>query len=67
MRHRQPPVQDDPSLVPNVPYFDLPAGLMAPLVKVSHLTMVNKMFRTVGGLNIVSDIFSEEGCRGEKH
>lgn len=26
---------DDPSLVPNVPYFDLPAGLMAPLVKVS--------------------------------
>ncbi|KAF7703049.1 calcium homeostasis endoplasmic reticulum protein isoform X1 [Silurus meridionalis] len=24
---------DDPSLVPNVPYFDLPAGLMAPLVK----------------------------------
>ncbi|XP_077573147.1 calcium homeostasis endoplasmic reticulum protein isoform X3 [Stigmatopora nigra] len=27
------PVQDDPSLVPNVPYFDLPAGLMAPLVK----------------------------------
>ncbi|KAM3876209.1 calcium homeostasis endoplasmic reticulum protein [Diretmus argenteus] len=33
MRHRQPPAQDDPSLVPNVPYFDLPAGLMAPLVK----------------------------------
>uniref|UniRef100_A0A3Q2T352 Calcium homeostasis endoplasmic reticulum protein n=1 Tax=Fundulus heteroclitus TaxID=8078 RepID=A0A3Q2T352_FUNHE len=33
MRHRQQPVQDDPSLVPNVPYFDLPAGLMAPLVK----------------------------------
>ncbi|XP_077462548.1 calcium homeostasis endoplasmic reticulum protein isoform X1 [Stigmatopora argus] len=35
VRHRQPPVpvQDDPSLVPNVPYFDLPAGLMAPLVK----------------------------------
>ncbi|XP_054880117.1 calcium homeostasis endoplasmic reticulum protein [Poeciliopsis prolifica] len=33
MRHRQHPVQDDPSLVPNVPYFDLPAGLMAPLVK----------------------------------
>uniref|UniRef100_A0A8C5C5L4 Calcium homeostasis endoplasmic reticulum protein n=1 Tax=Gadus morhua TaxID=8049 RepID=A0A8C5C5L4_GADMO len=27
------PAQDDPSLVPNVPYFDLPAGLMAPLVK----------------------------------
>uniref|UniRef100_A0A8C9RDQ0 Calcium homeostasis endoplasmic reticulum protein n=1 Tax=Scleropages formosus TaxID=113540 RepID=A0A8C9RDQ0_SCLFO len=25
--------QDDPSLVPNVPYFDLPAGLMAPLIK----------------------------------
>lgn len=35
VRQRQPPVQDDPSLVPNVPYFDLPAGLMAPLVKVS--------------------------------
>ncbi|XP_058494826.1 calcium homeostasis endoplasmic reticulum protein isoform X1 [Solea solea] len=34
VRHRpQPPAQDDPSLVPNVPYFDLPAGLMAPLVK----------------------------------
>ncbi|XP_031696415.1 calcium homeostasis endoplasmic reticulum protein, partial [Anarrhichthys ocellatus] len=33
VRHRQQPVQDDPSLVPNVPYFDLPAGLMAPLVK----------------------------------
>ncbi|XP_075997724.1 calcium homeostasis endoplasmic reticulum protein [Genypterus blacodes] len=33
MRHRQHPVHDDPSLVPNVPYFDLPAGLMAPLVK----------------------------------
>uniref|UniRef100_A0AAQ5XBX7 Calcium homeostasis endoplasmic reticulum protein n=1 Tax=Amphiprion ocellaris TaxID=80972 RepID=A0AAQ5XBX7_AMPOC len=33
MRHRQHQVQDDPSLVPNVPYFDLPAGLMAPLVK----------------------------------
>uniref|UniRef100_A0A668AGX3 Calcium homeostasis endoplasmic reticulum protein n=1 Tax=Myripristis murdjan TaxID=586833 RepID=A0A668AGX3_9TELE len=33
MRHRQPPAHDDPSLVPNVPYFDLPAGLMAPLVK----------------------------------
>ncbi|KAM6962762.1 calcium homeostasis endoplasmic reticulum protein [Aplochiton taeniatus] len=36
MRQRQPPAhmgQDDPSLVPNVPYFDLPAGLMAPLVK----------------------------------
>uniref|UniRef100_A0A3P9M8E0 Calcium homeostasis endoplasmic reticulum protein n=1 Tax=Oryzias latipes TaxID=8090 RepID=A0A3P9M8E0_ORYLA len=33
VRQRQPPVQDDPSLVPNVPYFDLPAGLMAPLVK----------------------------------
>lgn len=30
--------QEDPSLVPNVPYFDLPAGLMAPLVKVSFLT-----------------------------
>ncbi|XP_016121774.1 calcium homeostasis endoplasmic reticulum protein-like, partial [Sinocyclocheilus grahami] len=25
--------QDDSSLVPNVPYFDLPAGLMATLVK----------------------------------
>ncbi|XP_037554063.1 calcium homeostasis endoplasmic reticulum protein isoform X2 [Nematolebias whitei] len=33
IRQRQQPVQDDPSLVPNVPYFDLPAGLMAPLVK----------------------------------
>ncbi|KAJ0032660.1 hypothetical protein NQD34_002741 [Periophthalmus magnuspinnatus] len=33
VRHRQPLIQDDPSLVPNVPYFDLPAGLMAPLVK----------------------------------
>lgn len=40
MRHRQHPVQDDPSLVPNVPYFDLPAGLMAPLVKVSHLLLI---------------------------
>lgn len=30
--------QDDPSLVPNVPYFDLPAGLMAPLVKVHIIT-----------------------------
>lgn len=35
MRHRHHPVQEDPCLVPNVPYFDLPAGLMAPLVKVS--------------------------------
>uniref|UniRef100_A0A8C5FYN3 Calcium homeostasis endoplasmic reticulum protein n=1 Tax=Gouania willdenowi TaxID=441366 RepID=A0A8C5FYN3_GOUWI len=33
VRHRPHPIQDDPSLVPNVPYFDLPAGLMAPLVK----------------------------------
>ncbi|OXB73100.1 UNVERIFIED_CONTAM: hypothetical protein H355_012025 [Colinus virginianus] len=36
MRGRQGPPHmnhDDPSLVPNVPYFDLPAGLMAPLVK----------------------------------
>eukprot|EP00063_Salmo_salar_P029810 XP_014004645.1 PREDICTED: calcium homeostasis endoplasmic reticulum protein isoform X4 [Salmo salar] len=36
MRQRPAPAhvnQDDPSLVPNVPYFDLPAGLMAPLVK----------------------------------
>uniref|UniRef100_A0A4W5N6V2 Calcium homeostasis endoplasmic reticulum protein n=1 Tax=Hucho hucho TaxID=62062 RepID=A0A4W5N6V2_9TELE len=36
MRQRLSPAhvnQDDPSLVPNVPYFDLPAGLMAPLVK----------------------------------
>ena len=40
IRHRQPPVQDDPSLVPNVPYFDLPAGLMAPLVKVSNLFLI---------------------------
>ncbi|XP_078279712.1 calcium homeostasis endoplasmic reticulum protein isoform X5 [Rhinoraja longicauda] len=35
-RQGPPPPQitpDDPSLVPNVPYFDLPAGLMAPLVK----------------------------------
>lgn len=40
MRHRQHPVQDDPSLVPNVPYFDLPAGLMAPLVKVSPLLLI---------------------------
>ena len=40
VRHRQTPVQDDPSLVPNVPYFDLPAGLMAPLVKVSHLLLM---------------------------
>nr|XP_020512750.1 LOW QUALITY PROTEIN: calcium homeostasis endoplasmic reticulum protein [Labrus bergylta] len=32
-QQQQHPVQDDPSLVPNVPYFDLPAGLMAPLVK----------------------------------
>ncbi len=36
--------QDDPSLVPNVPYFDLPAGLMAPLVKViSHSTSAGKV------------------------
>lgn len=36
MRRQGPPHinHDDPSLVPNVPYFDLPAGLMAPLVKV---------------------------------
>lgn len=40
IRHRQHPVQDDPSLVPNVPYFDLPAGLMAPLVKVSLLHLI---------------------------
>lgn len=40
MRHRQHPVQDDPSLVPNVPYFDLPAGLMAPLVKVSYMLLM---------------------------
>ncbi|XP_040176962.1 calcium homeostasis endoplasmic reticulum protein [Rana temporaria] len=35
MRRPGPPHvnHDDPSLVPNVPYFDLPAGLMAPLVK----------------------------------
>ncbi|KAM6113748.1 calcium homeostasis endoplasmic reticulum protein isoform 1-T1 [Phoenicopterus ruber ruber] len=35
MRRQGPPHMnhDDPSLVPNVPYFDLPAGLMAPLVK----------------------------------
>lgn len=33
--------QDDPSLVPNVPYFDLPAGLMAPLVKVSMTGSMN--------------------------
>ncbi|XP_070604382.1 calcium homeostasis endoplasmic reticulum protein isoform X1 [Erythrolamprus reginae] len=35
MRRQGPPHvnHDDPSLVPNVPYFDLPAGLMAPLVK----------------------------------
>ncbi|CAN9500862.1 unnamed protein product [Ophioblennius macclurei] len=33
VRQRPPPVQEDPSLVPNVPYFDLPAGLMAPLVQ----------------------------------
>ncbi|KAK2087603.1 hypothetical protein P7K49_033510 [Saguinus oedipus] len=41
MRRQGPPHinHDDPSLVPNVPYFDLPAGLMAPLVKAlgSHL------------------------------
>lgn len=41
VRHRQHPVQDDPSLVPNVPYFDLPAGLMAPLVKVSHMLLIS--------------------------
>lgn len=37
MRRQGPPHinHDDPSLVPNVPYFDLPAGLMAPLVKVT--------------------------------
>jgi hypothetical protein len=37
MRRQGPPHinHDDPSLVPNVPYFDLPAGLMAPLVKVN--------------------------------
>lgn len=35
VRQRHHPVQEDPCLVPNVPYFDLPAGLMAPLVKVS--------------------------------
>ncbi|XP_058148619.1 calcium homeostasis endoplasmic reticulum protein [Dasypus novemcinctus] len=35
LRRQGPPHinHDDPSLVPNVPYFDLPAGLMAPLVK----------------------------------
>uniref|UniRef100_H2T131 Calcium homeostasis endoplasmic reticulum protein n=1 Tax=Takifugu rubripes TaxID=31033 RepID=H2T131_TAKRU len=33
VRQRHHPVQEDPCLVPNVPYFDLPAGLMAPLVK----------------------------------
>uniref|UniRef100_A0A672FDX9 Calcium homeostasis endoplasmic reticulum protein n=1 Tax=Salarias fasciatus TaxID=181472 RepID=A0A672FDX9_SALFA len=33
VRQRPPPAQEDPSLVPNVPYFDLPAGLMAPLVQ----------------------------------
>lgn len=41
MRRQNPShvTQDDPSLVPNVPYFDLPAGLMAPLVKVSGLAL----------------------------
>lgn len=43
VRQRQhPPVQDDPSLVPNVPYFDLPAGLMAPLVKVSQSMNIDR-------------------------
>ncbi len=30
-----PPGPGDQDLMPTVPYFDLPAGLMAPLVKVS--------------------------------
>lgn len=48
VRHRQHPVQDDPSLVPNVPYFDLPAGLMAPLVKVSHQAEGRRYQRGLG-------------------
>lgn len=39
--------QDDPSLVPNVPYFDLPAGLMAPLVKVSVQIWPTSMSLTI--------------------
>lgn len=59
MRHRQHPVQDDPSLVPNVPYFDLPAGLMAPLVKVSHMLLMEHKkhmfsFSNFGELTLVT-------------
>jgi len=54
MRHRQQPVQDDPSLVPNVPYFDLPAGLMAPLVKVRHHLLIRAVvLKSVGPAPIV--------------
>jgi len=33
----KPPIHHDTAeLVPSMPYYDLPAGLMAPLVKVCH-------------------------------
>lgn len=60
MRHRQHPVQDDPSLVPNVPYFDLPAGLMAPLVKVSLLLILGRCMTinesVVSSLNVSAEM-----------
>lgn len=35
-------IPDDTSLIPKVPYYDLPAGLMAPLVNVRMLSMFFK-------------------------
>lgn len=71
VRHRQHPVQDDPSLVPNVPYFDLPAGLMAPLVKVSHVLLI-LMYLTTGMTNLKNSIIKycqkkQEQCDSLMH
>lgn|SRR6218665_2462080 len=48
------PPNSDADLMPSMPYFDLPAGLMAPLVKVRHVAY--------GLIKINTDVNSFDEC-----
>ena len=55
-----PPDPNDPSLMPKVPYYDLPAGLMAPLVKVcsKRSYFQNYYLDTVKQVNFAGNLIS---------
>ena len=49
----KPPMEMD--LMPSMPYYDLPAGLMAPLVKVSSMTLLSMCMSYCSFIQAVAD------------